>query len=233
MKILKKKKFPILDEKLFKLVKFVDLSEKTERVHLYYKENEDELKLVEYPLLNNLDLKRFELIKLLKYNFNLLKYDFDKDVLKVPFEYKKYFLNKQLIFFRKLKYKLRGKNKHFYDKKCLLFFKNTLTNRFITLTDLDGNVLISSTSGKVSYENNKKRKLSDLLIPFMMKPVVEFLKENHIKTIKYFIIKNELLPHVKKIIAFLERGNFYIEYMSVLKAIPHHYGQRKQKAKRL
>jgi ribosomal protein S11 len=113
-----------------------------------------------------------------------------------------------------------------------LHLRNTLSNYFITLTDKQGNVLLSQTAGKVSFSSRKKQKISPYIIRPMLKNIFKLLNKLKIKNI-HLIFRTKLTRHINNFLYYLKFSNIRIKKMLFLRRIPHHFGQRKQKAKRL
>jgi ribosomal protein S11 len=156
--------------------------------------------------------------------------------------YKKIYIN-LIDFLDSLKY---SKHKHmdfiniFKMKRYLnkpyryvnFHLRNTLSNYFITITDKQGNVLLSQTAGKVSFSNKKKQKVSPYVIRPMLINIFKLLKKYKIRNI-HIIFRTKLTRHINNLLYYFRLSNVRIRKMKFLRKIPHHFGQRKQKVKRL
>jgi len=117
-------------------------------------------------------------------------------------------------------------------KRCILHFKNTESNYFITLTDMKYKVMGSYATGRMASSHNKKRKLSPLLVYSIMEKVYMLLKEYNIKHL-ILLLKSNITRHVYNSLWSLKKNGFIIDYMIFAKPIPHHDGQRKKKERRV
>jgi len=129
-------------------------------------------------------------------------------------------------------------NKNIQQKKrggflcCIINIKHTVSNFFIVITDLDGKVIGYCSAGQVSDSNNVKKKRSFFLVNPMMNRLVLKLRKLNIKHIRVRIRSN-VTHHTRKILEFLKNGGFRIQHIVFAKPIPHHFGQRRRKLKRL
>jgi len=120
------------------------------------------------------------------------------------------------------------------NKPHIITFKSFFSNFFIMLTDYYGNPLISCSTGQVANSRSKKRKNSLTLIHPMMRKVKLVLLRNRVKHLVIHI-KTDVSEKVMTAIKFLHnsRYKFNISYMAILKPIPHHFGRRQRKPRRV
>lgn len=116
---------------------------------------------------------------------------------------------------------------------AIIKVKPTLNNIFITLTDLDGNVLISKHAGLLEFKGSKKR--TPYVAGLILKNLIEEIQSLNliIKTFKLQVkgyIRSGAINNIVKQLADLNINNvIYIEYI-MKKA---HNGLRLKKARRL
>lgn len=111
--------------------------------------------------------------------------------------------------------------------------KSTLNNIFITLTDQDGNVLISKHSGSLQFKGSKKK--TPYVAGLVLKQVFQEFNDLNIK-IKCYILqvqnntKSSVLRNVVKSISSLRMNNIiYIEHLNSVR----HGNIRLKKQRRL
>jgi len=116
----------------------------------------------------------------------------------------------------------------------ILTFKAFYSNFFIMLTDKKGNPLISCSTGQVSGSRSKKRKNSLTLIHPMMRKVKLVLLKHRIKYLAIHI-KTDISAKVISAIKFLKNSKykFKFPYIALVKPMPHHFGRRKRKPRRV
>lgn len=109
-----------------------------------------------------------------------------------------------------------------------------LNNIFITLTDFEGNVILSKHSGLLSFKGSKKK--NPYVAGQILKSLISDIQNLNI-TIKATIVqlkgyfKNPILYNIIKQLEDLQISTiFYIEYK---KLNAHNNGLRKQKQRRL
>jgi len=121
--------------------------------------------------------------------------------------------------------------KHNYH---VLTFKAFYSNFFIMLTDKKGNPLISCSTGQVANSRSKKKKNSLTLIHPMMRKIKLVLLKNRITNIAIHI-KTDISAKVISAIKFLKNSKykFKFPYIALVKPIPHHFGRRKRKPRRV
>ena len=117
-------------------------------------------------------------------------------------------------------------------RKCILHYKSTNSNYFITLTDMSYNVIGSFTTGRLTSSNMKKRKISPLLIYPLMNKIVKLLEKHRIRHICLHF-KSNINRYVYNSLNVLKRRRYKIDYIAFLRPIPHHFGQRKKKPRRI
>lgn len=102
------------------------------------------------------------------------------------------------------------------------------------LTDRFGNPLISCSTGQVSKTRSKKKKNSMMLIYPMMKKIKAVLIKRRIKYLAIHI-RTDLSPKIVTAIRFLNysRIKFKVTYIALLKPIPHHFGRKQRKPRRV
>ena len=120
------------------------------------------------------------------------------------------------------------------SKPHIITFKTFFSNFFIMLTDHMGNPLISCCTGQVAKSRSKKRKNSLTLINPMMRKVKLVLLRHRIKHLAIHI-KTDISAKIMSAIKFLHNSKykFNISYIVLLKPIPHHFGRRKRKPRRV
>jgi len=139
-------------------------------------------------------------------------------------------------FYRKY---VRQKNKDIIkvlseSKPHIITFKAFFSNFYIMLTDYMGNPLISCCTGQVAKSRSKKRKNSLTLIHPMMRRVKLALLRHRVKHLVIHI-KTDISAKVMTAMKFLynSKYKFEISYIALLKPIPHHFGRRKRKPRRV
>lgn len=184
-------------------------------------------------------------IKKGKKRIKLKKTFFKKDIIKIFFKrlpknkkkfnkrgkilLKKKFLWAKKVYLRKLNEK-KLRNKKLLT--CIISVKHTFSNFFIVITDIKGKVIGYCSSGQVCDSNNIKRKKSYFLVNPMMNRLVPKLRKLNIKNVR-IRIKSNITHHMRKVVQFLQNGGFKIQHIRFAKPIPHHFGQRRRKLKRL
>ena len=71
---------------------------------------------------------------------------------------------------------------------------------------------------------------------YLIYPMFKFIKKKliNLKITNLVIhIKSNISPHMYKLIQLLENSRVKVELIRFLKPIPHHFGQRKKKLRRL
>lgn len=133
----------------------------------------------------------------------------------------------------------RYKKFHSYDnifkrEYHILTFKAFYSNFFIMLTDKKGNPLISCSTGQVAKSHSKKRKNSLTLIHPMMRKIKLVLLRNRITNLAIHI-RTDISAKVISAIKFLKnsRYKFKFPYIALIRPIPHHFGRRKRKPRRV
>ena len=122
-------------------------------------------------------------------------------------------------------------SKHNY---YILTFKAFYSNFFIMLTDNKGNPLISCSTGQVAKSRSKKRKNSLTLINPMMRKVKLVLLKHRIKYLAIHI-KTHISAKIIAAIKFLRKSKYKFNYIyiALVKPIPHHFGRRHRKPRRV
>lgn len=137
--------------------------------------------------------------------------------------------------------KLYNRYKKFYSYNTvlnneyhILTFKAFYSNFFIMLTDKKGNPLISCSTGQVAKSRSKKRKNSLTLIHPMMRKVKLVLLKHRIRNLAIHI-RTDISAKVITAIKFLRnsRYKFKFPYIALVRPIPHHFGRRKRKPRRV
>lgn len=130
--------------------------------------------------------------------------------------------------------KLHSYNVLLKHEYYILTFKAFYSNFFIMLTDKRGNPLISCSTGQVAKSRSKKRKNSLTLIHPMMRKVKLVLLRHGITNLAIHI-RTDISAKVISAIKFLKnsRYKFRFPYISLVRPIPHHFGRRKRKPRRV
>jgi len=140
----------------------------------------------------------------------------------------------------KLRRRVRKKIRFYYDlvytnkyKVYKLKVKMVSSNFFITLTDPNDNVIISRSTGHVAENRKKKVKLSPYLVTNMMYLVLNKLRKLKIKYLNIFV-NTKINRHINNVVKSL-KGARYTRILKIFfsKPIPHHFGTRKPKLRRL
>jgi len=97
---------------------------------------------------------------------------------------------------------------------------------------MKGKVIVYMSAGQVSDSFNIKKKRSYFLVNYMMSSIIYKLKENHIKKIR-LILKSNISRHMYKVVQILKSNGFFFDCIKFLKPLPHHFGQRRKKLRRL
>lgn len=188
-------------------------------------------------------------------NFDLFKFYFLRFIYSFLFFFKKTRINQRLknmlhkyssslLLLNKAKLKLRRrvrkKIRFYYDlvytnkyKVYKLKVKMVSSNFFITLTDPNDNVIISRSTGHVAENRKKKVKLSPYLVTNMMYLVLGKLRKLKIKYLNIFV-NTKINRHINNVVKSLKSAR-YTRILKIFfsKPIPHHFGTRKPKLRRL
>jgi hypothetical protein len=115
-----------------------------------------------------------------------------------------------------------------------LHLKSYPSNFFITLTDFNGNPLKSCSAGQVTDSRIKKQKITPMIINPMMNKIKRSLIKYKVKRLVLHIRTN-ITAHVFNVVKFLQRSNLKLHYtyLAFNKPIPHHFGRRKKKPRRI
>ena len=192
-----------------------------------------------FKLIGNDYLFKIFFLKWYMYKFN---YRFSKIVNSFKYKYNSKFFKfyKKLIKLKDRRYKkkrklFRRRLSFIFNKKRtgILKLRTTSSNFFITLTDLDHSVLKSMSTGIISNSRMRKKKMSPYLIPFMMKKVKKKILKYKIRNLIIHVNSN-INKHMHNVFNYLKNFNYCrIKAVGFFKPIPHQYGQRKKKARRL
>ena len=117
-------------------------------------------------------------------------------------------------------------------RRCILHYKSTNSNYFITMTDMSYNVIGSFTTGRITSSNMKKRKTSPLLIYPLMNKIIKLLEKHRLRHVCLHF-KSNITRNVYNSLNVLKRRRYKIDYIAFLRPIPHHFGQRKKKPRRI
>jgi len=107
------------------------------------------------------------------------------------------------------------------------------TNFFITLTDYKHEVIIYRSTGHVSENRKKKTKMTPFTINAMIYDIIAKIKELRIK---YMIahINTKVNKNVRNVFRTIGRAvKLNLVKAEYSKPIPHHFGTRKPKPRRL
>jgi ribosomal protein S11 len=152
----------------------------------------------------------------------------------------KLLLLRKAKFRSKLKPNVRRKIRFYYDlvytnkyKVYKLKVKMVNSNFFITLTDPNDKVIISRSTGHVAENRKKKVKLSPYLVTNMMYLVLSILRKLKIKYLNIFI-NTKINRHINNVVKSLQDAR-HTRILKIFfsKPIPHHFGTRKPKLRRL
>ena len=134
---------------------------------------------------------------------------------------------------------IRSKSRQIYEimrkyKHYILTFKAFASNFYIMLIDFQGNVLLSCSTGQVSHSRSKKKKNSMMLVYAMMQKVKHKLMKHRIKHLVIHI-RTDISSKIISAIRFLNYSTlkFKVTYIALLKPVPHHFGRRKKKPRRI
>ena len=114
-----------------------------------------------------------------------------------------------------------------------LKIKTVDTNFFITVTNYKHEVIINKSTGQVSEERRKKIKLSPYTINNMVFDIIKKIKE---LKLKYIIIhvNSRVNRNIRNIFKILKRSlKLKIIKLEFSKPIPHHFGTKKPRLRRL
>lgn len=101
-----------------------------------------------------------------------------------------------------------------------IFLKKSFSNFFLTLTDLNGNVIVSVSSGSVNQNVSKKRKLSHYSIEPVFKVLLDYLREHKILYLELFL-KLRISAHVFSLVRELNFYGFSVSKVVEINKIPH------------
>jgi len=141
---------------------------------------------------------------------------------------------------RKKKYLFKMKKKNMLKvsymlnkyKYYILTIKSFYSNFFLILSDHNNKLVLNYSTGQFVKSNSKKKKLSLITILRMIRKVVAFLKVNKIKFICVHL-RTHINSFIFNIFNVLSYNKIKLIYLLFSKPIPHHFGQRKKKARRL
>lgn len=128
------------------------------------------------------------------------------------------------------------KNKSFFfgliDKTANIHIKRTYTNIFITLTDLNNNVIVCVTSGSADNTiTNKRRKTIALTVEKIVLALNHFLKLYEIKYVNV-ILKMKVKAHIYVLLTKLVYYGLIVLNIYSKKLLAH-YGVKGRKLRRL
>lgn len=208
--------------------------------------SKEKIKLKNIKKINYFDLKikKFFLKKklMIRFFFNKLRKWKIKKFLKIKWFrliFKNFFFRVQTLNYNKLlliKYlknlKLQFKNKNKKVKTCLLILKKNNNNFFVILSDFNNKIISYKWAGQFNEVHNIKNKRSYYLIFPIIKNILKKLKKLKIYNI-IVKIKSNITPHMYKAIQLLQDNNIIIKKIYFRKPIPHHFGKRKKKLRRI
>lgn len=152
----------------------------------------------------------------------------------------KYSFIKNLLLKKKKEYKNIDNNiKYFNSQKmlleykyCVLIIKSFYSNFIISLMTNKGKLILNYSTGQFVSSNMKKKKLSLVTILIMIRKVIKYLKKKNIKYICVHL-RTQINNYIFNIFNVLNLNKIKIIYLLFNKPIPHHFGQRKKKTRRL
>ena len=111
--------------------------------------------------------------------------------------------------------------------------RKVVSNFFVTLTKWNNEVIISRSTGQATKSKKKKIKMSSFVVYDMIESLCKKIKILGIEKINLYL-NSRVDKHIFNVVNILDKETkvkAHNVYYS--KAIPHHFGQRKQKKKRL
>ena len=102
----------------------------------------------------------------------------------------------------------------------------------MTLTDLSYNVVYTCSAGMFAETNSKKQKISTVSCTPMLLQIWEILKGHKIKALK-FELTDRFDKFFYNAFSFFRRRRFFIKTISMVSKLPHNFGQRLNKPRRI
>jgi len=117
-------------------------------------------------------------------------------------------------------------------KYYILTIKTFYSNFYITLSTNKNKLILTYSTGQFVKSNMKKKKLSLLTVLKMLRKVIKYLKK---KKVKYICVhlRTHINNFIFNIFHVLNLNKIKFIYLLFNKPIPHHFGQRKKKTRRL
>jgi len=113
-----------------------------------------------------------------------------------------------------------------------LLLSHTNNNFFVVLTNANGKVLWYGTSGQVCEFYNIKRKRSHFLVKDLNERLEKRLYHFRVKRLEIFVRSNTT-RHIQKVVSFINRKRIKTRFLILNRPLPHHFGQRKKKLRRI
>lgn len=117
----------------------------------------------------------------------------------------------------------------FLNNMANLYIRRTWTNIFVTITDMQNQVLICKSSGMVIDSKNKRLKKAPQSLETIVLEVSKILKENNIHSVN-IILKSRITQHIYTLVRELLYRNISVASFINNFSIP--YGKLRERVKR-
>lgn len=126
------------------------------------------------------------------------------------------------------------KKSHFTIGKhinCKLFFRVGFSNVFVTLTDIEGKVIVCKTAGSSILSNSKKQKKAPHTVEKIVNSMRPYFQVYRIKK-AHVVLRNRRSKHVSYLFKELHLIGVTVSKMTLVNSIPHG-GVRGRKLRRV